>query len=291
METTETPGQPSKTERPDAISVGVRLAVRCRVFPNRTYHRVADRPLHIDLYLPSPGSGRSPIFVFFHGGGWVSGSKESVSLHLLPWLEAGWAAANVEYRQAQEALAPAAAWDARRAVRWVVDHAREYGLDTGQLVLGGMSSGAHLALLTGMAADLPGARGEDGSDAVRPTRASAIVNWFGISDVAALLEGERPRAYARRWIGSRFDASQLARELSPLHRIGADTPPVVSVHGDADPTVPPEQSIRLHDALERAGIRNRLLLLAGAGHGDFGEDVWGQAYASIFTFLRDVASA
>lgn len=266
-------------------SAGVRLAVGCRVFAGSVYHAVAGRPLALDLYVPV-GRGPVPVFVFFHGGGWVTGSREAVSLHALPWLEEGWAVANVEYRLAPEAPAPAAAWDARRAVRWVFDHAGDRGLDGNRIVVGGMSSGGHLALLTGMAADLPSVPDGDPAPAA-PLRAAAIVSWFGISDVAALLQGDRPRVYARRWIGDGPGALPLARALSPLHRVGPGTPPVVSIHGDKDPTVPYEQSRRLHQALDEASVPNRLFTVSGAGHGDFGEDVWGQAYRCVFEFLTD----
>ncbi len=266
-------------------SAGVRLAVRCRVFAGSVYHAGAGRPLALDLYVPV-GRGPVPVFVFFHGGGWVTGSREAVSLHALPWLETGWAVANVEYRLAPEAPAPAAAWDARRAVRWVFDHAGDRGLDRNRIVVGGMSSGGHLALLTGMGAHLPPV--PDGDTApVPPVRAAAIVSWFGISDVAALLQGDRPRAYARRWIGDGPGALPLARALSPLYRVGPDTPPVVSIHGDKDPTVPYDQSVRLHEALDEASVPNRLFTVAGRGHGDFAEDVWVQAYRFVFKFLAE----
>ncbi len=270
-------------EAEQGIPTGVLLAARCRVFADRTYRVVGGRALRLDLYLPARGHAPSPVLVFFHGGGWVTGSRESVSLHVLPWLEAGWAVVNVEYRLAGEAAAPAAAWDALRATRWTFDHAAEYGLDGERIVVGGMSSGAHLALLTGMAVDLP--EPSDDGDRVTLGRPSAIVSWFGISDVAALLEGQRPRAYARRWIGRRPDALELARHLSPVRWVGPDTPPVVTVHGDRDPTVPYEQSSRFHGALEHAGVANRLVTVEGGGHGDFDAATWARAYRSVFAFL------
>jgi acetyl esterase/lipase len=266
------------------IPPGVRLAAQCRVFADRTYGVVAGRPLQLDLYVPPPGPAPSPVFLFFHGGGWVTGSREAVSLHVLPWLEAGWAVANAEYRLAREAPAPAAAWDARRALRWAFEQAAQYGLAADRVVVGGMSSGGHLALLAGMGSDLP--EPSDGMEGPRqPVRPSAIVSWFGISDVAALLEGDRPRAYARRWIGRRPDASRVARDLSPLRWVMPGAPPVISVHGDCDPTVPYEQSHRLHEALHRAGVRNRLVTIEGGGHGDFDAETWARAYRSVFAFL------
>lgn len=267
-------------------TAGVRLAADYRVFAGRRYaSEPGSTPLELDLHVPSVGPRRHPTFVFFHGGGWVTGIRQTAALHLLPWMERRWATANVDYRLAREAPAPAAAWDARRAVRWLLRHAGEYGLDPEMLVLGGFSSGAHLALLTGMADRLPPA--PDGPDdglgaAVRP---AAIVNWFGITDVAGLLQAPRPRAYARRWIAAAPDALGLARELSPLSWVGPATPPIITVHGVDDATVPFEQAARLHAALDGIGVRNRLVPVEGAGHGGFREEVWAEAYEAVFTFI------
>jgi dipeptidyl aminopeptidase/acylaminoacyl peptidase len=148
-----------------------------------------------------------------------------------------------------------------------------------------MSSGAHLALLAGMGAELPGEAGA-GAERAAASPAAAIVSWFGISDVADLLRGHRPRRYARRWVGEGAAALSLARALSPVEFVTAKTPPVVSVHGTLDPTVPYEQSARLHEALERCGVRHRLFTVPEGGHGDFAEEVWAEAYACVFEFLR-----
>jgi acetyl esterase/lipase len=244
--------------------------------------------------------------VFFHGGGWIIGSRTSVSLHLLPWMERGWATVNVEYRLAREARAPGAVWDARHAVRWVFEHAGEHGFDTERVVLGGFSSGGHLALMAGFGGALPPesdegavASGTGSAPAARAHpagpnvtsgapdhRVAAVVSWFGISDVAALVGGPRPRPFARHWLGDRPDFLELAHALSPIERIGSRTPPVVSVHGDRDPVVPFAQSERLHTGLDRAGVPNHLHVVAGGGHGDWDADTWGRAYTAVFGFVE-----
>jgi dipeptidyl aminopeptidase/acylaminoacyl peptidase len=46
------------------------------------------------------------------------------------------------------------------------------------------------------------------------------------------------------------------------------------VHGDADPLVPHQQSILLHDALKKAGVEATLHIVKGGGHGNgFGPEV------------------
>jgi acetyl esterase/lipase len=159
-------------------------------------------------------------------------------------------------------------------LRWVIRHAAQYGLDARRLVLAGSSAGAHLALITALAP--PSA----GFDRLCPgdeeLRVAAVVNFFGVADVADLLGPEHRRDFALGWIGERPDREKIARWVSPLTYVTDGMPPlaVMSVHGDADPVVPYEQAVRLHRALDRIGAPNRLFTVRGGRHGDFrGEDV------------------
>ena len=62
--------------------------------------------------------------------------------------------------------------------------------------------------------------------------------------------------------------------MSPLTYLGKAAPPVLTIHGDADPVVPFTQATRLHAALDGAGVPNRLVPIHGGHHGDFrGKDV------------------
>ena len=90
-----------------------------RVIPNVTYHEANNHENQLDLYLPSRAGGPTPVLVFFHGGGWIVGNKESNVLRVLPYLEMGWAVVNVGYRLVQVSPAPAAVEDGLCALRWV----------------------------------------------------------------------------------------------------------------------------------------------------------------------------
>ena len=76
-------------------------------------------------------AGVLPTLLYIHGGGWVGGVKETHFLDFLPYLEMGFAVVNVEYRMGRVALAPGAVEDCRCALRWVLNNAEEYGIDTG----------------------------------------------------------------------------------------------------------------------------------------------------------------
>jgi acetyl esterase/lipase len=187
---------------------------------------------------------------------------------VIPFLEMGFAVANVEYRLTSQAPAPAAVEDARCAVRWLAAHAAKHHFDTTRFVLYGGSAGAHLALLAGM---LRASDGLDGPCAAEPEpRIAAIIDHFGITDVRQLIAGPDRRHWAADWIGARPDREALARRLSPLTYVRAGLPPMIIVHGDADKSVPYSQSVRLHDALDHAGVPNELITVPGGGHANHG---------------------
>ena len=119
------------------------------VIPNITYLTANNMELKLDVYRPRNAEGPVPTFIYYHGGGWVGGSKEANVLRLLPYLEMGWAVVNVQYRLGRVSLAPAAVEDCRCALRWVIRNAETYGFDVDQLVLSGNSAGGHLSLTTG----------------------------------------------------------------------------------------------------------------------------------------------
>ena len=272
------------------------LLTRYRVLANVTYTTQSNADWKLDLYLPPSEQGAAPVPVVIeiHGGGWVAGTKEGSQLQVLPYLQMGYAAVNVEYRLAKSALAPAAVEDCRCALRWVLRNAKRYNLDVNRIVLTGGSAGGHLALITGMlpasagldrecttAGDTgwadPGSQGE--------MKVAAIVNWFGITDVPAMLGGPEEKGYAVEWFASLPNREEIAKRVSPMTYVRPGLPPILTIHGDKDTLVPHAQAERLHAALTKAGVTNRLLTIPGAGHGGFTAEQEITAFTAIKEFL------
>ena len=264
------------------------------IFPNVTYAKANNVDLKLDLYLPKNRTTPTKTLILFHGGGWVDGQKERNVLFLLPYLSQGWSAINVEYRTGHQSPAPAAVEDCRCALRWITYHAREYSLDTSKFVVTGTSAGGHLSLMVGM---LPannvfdrqcvvdgGARWN--TAAVPELKVAAIVNWFGIGDVADLLEGPNAKNYAREWFGSMSNAEQLAKALSPVSYVRPGLPPIITIHGENDDVAPYSHAVRLHSMLDKAGVPNRLVTIRGRKHGGFNREELVQSYAAIREFLH-----
>ncbi len=252
--------------------------------PNITYLKANNVQLKLDVYAPRNAEEPVPTLIYFHGGGWIIGAKEKSVLRLLPYLEMGWAVVNVQYRLANISPAPAAVEDCLCALRWVIRNADQYGFDTNKLVVSGGSAGGHLALTTGM---IPASAGFDRQcPGKEELKVAAIVNWYGITDVEDLLEGENLQYYAVQWIGSRINPRKIAERVSPLNYVRNDLPPVITIHGDADTLVPYSHAIQLHQKLERAKVPNELITVPGGGHGNFTKSEMLRIYKAIREFLN-----
>jgi acetyl esterase/lipase len=259
------------------------------VTPNITYLTANNFEAKVDVYIPRAIPGPHPTVIYIHGGGWVQGSKEANVLRLLPYFEMGFAVVNVQYRLGRVSLAPAAVEDCRCALRWVIQRAKEYNFDTSKIVVTGHSAGGHLALTTGMltsAAALDRQCPSPGEPKV-----AAIVNWYGITDVVDLLDGTNQKTYAVTWLGSLPNREEIARRVSPLQYIRKDLPPILTIHGDADPTVPYAHATKFDAALRQAGVPTVLHTVPKGGHGNFPTAEQIKAFDAVRTFLTKYGMA
>ena len=270
-------------QRADAFAKALHIYDSYRVVPNVTYLTANNWEAKLDVYQARDAATPNPTLIYFHGGGWTAGSKEASSLTFLPFLDMGWNVVNVEYRLAKVSLAPAAVQDALCAPRWVYRNGKDYNVDTTRLVLMGNSAGGHLALTAGV---IPASESLDSlCPGTEELKVAAIINWYGITDVNELLAGPNVRNFAVAWLGGMSNRDEIAKRVSPLTYVRAGLPPIISIQGDADPTVPYSQNVRLHQALDKAGVRNEFVTVPGGKHGGFSDAEMANAYTAIRGFL------
>jgi len=102
-----------------------------------------DHSLTTDIHVPE-GEGPFPILVYFHGGGWISGSPKSHRKICHRFAEAGFLVFNVDYALAPENPFPQGFDECCESVRWVVANAEKYKGDSNRLSVGGDSAGGNL---------------------------------------------------------------------------------------------------------------------------------------------------
>ena len=269
------------------------LSNQYRSIPNVVYHVANNHENKLDVYIPNNATGPTPVVMLIHGGGWVTGNKESQLLRAMPYLEMGWAVVNTTYRLVQVSRAPAAVEDCLCALQWIARNAEEYNFDLSRIVTTGNSAGGHLALTSAMIPPSSGLGREcvSGSYTGPPTVPSvgvaAVINWYGITDVADLIDGPNTKGYAVQWLGAMANRHEVAELVSPLRYVRSGLPPVLTIHGNADPIVPYQQAVRLHGQLDDAGVENELHTVPGGGHGGFDRAETLQIWEVIQKFLRE----
>jgi acetyl esterase/lipase len=221
----------------------------------------------LDLYLPEQPAGPLPLVVWIHAGGGTSGNKEQTrALYLTTQ---GYAVASINHRLLQHAIFPAQLHDGKAAIRWLRAHAKEYRLDPDRIGVWGASSGGGLAALLGTSGGVKELEGNEGGHLDQSSRVQAVCDWFGPSDVIALVATSPAfnSAMEKALGGPIAQHKAKALQASPVTHVSKDSPPFLIMHGDKDKMLPVAQSQLLADALKGAGVEVTLKIVPGAGHG------------------------
>ena len=165
------------------------------------------------------GAAGAPIVVFFHRGEWTKGDKSEVSYKPKFLNEQGIVFVAANYRLSPAVTHPAHIKDVAAAVRWVYDHAAEFGGSPKKIVVMGHSAGCHLVTLLALDPRYLAAVG------LRPTDLCGVVAWSGgaYDLVAKVKSGGSYAPYIRQAFGN----SEAAwRDASPVAHVGdAKMPP------------------------------------------------------------------
>lgn len=238
--------------------------------PNIAYATHGDTALQLDLFRPLVRSEPLPLVIVIHGGSWKSGSKEDMAEFAYDVAAHGMVAASIDYRLIQQGgTFPAPVLDTIDATAFLRDHASDWGIDPTRLAVLGVSAGGHLALMSGMVDDL--SKLDPARAAGRPFDFKAIVNIEGPADFTVDPAGYTARqiklieGFLGKTIADDPDGSHR-RAASPTEYVSKNDPPVLTIHGTADQTVPFAQAQALEAALEAAGQPHEFIPIEGMDH-------------------------
>jgi acetyl esterase/lipase len=165
-------------------------------------------------------------------------------------------------------------------IRYVKDVAEQYGFDHTKLGLTGASAGGHLATLAALTPVESDPRAKNELERKFDTHVAAVAVFFPPTDFLEWKPGDKVnRAILGYMLTGRGqgetmqvkdmsmdELTNLAREVSPLHRVEKPKIPFLTIHGDADPVVHVSQSEKLVSAIRAAGGSADLIIKAGGGH-------------------------
>lgn len=139
-----------------AVLVGAQTGVKVDV----SGIKVVDKTIEVDgqsiqlkVVRPADAKGELPVFMFFHGGGWVLGdypTHERLIRDLV--VGSGVAAVYVDYSPSPEAKYPTAINQAYAATQWVAQNGTQIGVDGKRLAVAGNSVGGNMAAVVSLMA-------------------------------------------------------------------------------------------------------------------------------------------
>ncbi|AFM16373.1 esterase/lipase [Mycolicibacterium chubuense NBB4] len=252
-----------------AVRAGVESAPRP---PMPTMARIEDliapgpagRPIPVRLYRPTTAA-RSPVLVYFHGGGLVMGSNHSFEPLARELAHAsGAAVAAVDYRLAPESLPPAQFDDAYAATKWVAAQADQLSLDANRLAVVGDSAGGSLAAAVALAARDHGGP----AIAVQVLLYPGLDRDMGAASITAMPEAPMLAHDDIVFMHETVDrgATPHSPYQVPAHATDvSDLPPAIVVTAECDPIR--DWGERYAGRLRDAGVQTTLTRYPGMYHG------------------------
>lgn len=204
----------------------------------------------IEVIVPS-GPGPHPVIVFIHGGAWNSGAPGEYHFVGRTFARKGYVVVLPGYRLTPQGRFPHMLEDSALALRWVKDKVARFGGDPEQVFVMGHSAGAYNAAMLALDRQWLARTG------VPQHFIKATVGLAGPYDFYPFTTDS-----AREAFGHVADPTRT----QPIHFVRNDASPMLLLHGDADETVKPRNSIALARALNVAGQPTRAVLLKDIDH-------------------------
>jgi acetyl esterase/lipase len=196
------------------------------------------------------------------GGGYQGLSMDHEGLQIAKWLNGyGVTAFVLQYRLGPKYHHPIEMNDAKRAVRMIRAHSREYGLDPNRIGIWGFSAGGHLAATVSTHQDNGNLTAADPIDRFPAHLNFAILAYPVISFGAFAHQGS-----VLNLLGPNPDAA-LLDELSNEKHVTQQTPPTFLFATSDDPVVPVENSVLYYLALRKANVPAEMHLYEHGAHG------------------------
>ncbi|WP_020472644.1 alpha/beta hydrolase [Zavarzinella formosa] len=227
-------------------------------------------PVHerrtLDVYAPAEGKGH-PVVFWIHGGGWQAGDKKEVQLKPKAFTDKGFVFVATNYRFFPTVTIGEMAGDIAKSIRWVHDHAKEFGGDPDTIFVMGHSAGAQLAAL--ICTDDRYLKAEKLPLTIIKGCVPVDGDTYDVPMQIATVEERRATSYKKK-----FGDEKQQKELSPVTHVakGKNIPPFLILHV-ADHPETKAQSQRLAKALMDVGTPASAYPAEGKNHGTINSEL------------------
>ena len=253
--------QQSKDTTPAALVPGVTSV-------DRTIRGAAGN-IPARIYTPE-GAGPFPVIVYYHGGGWVIGSKEVYDGGARGLAKAANAVVvSPDYRLAPAAKFPAQHDDALAAYRWAAQNAASIKGDTARMALAGESAGGNLAVATAVAV----------RDVAALPKPKHVISVYPIAQPDTTTASYNTYASAKplnrpmmAWFAKHTVRTPADLKDPRINLVGANLKgiaPVTIINAQIDPLL--DDGAQLEKALRDANVQVERRVYDGVAHEFFGQ--------------------
>lgn len=246
----------------------------------QVYKTVENFDLKINIFKPSDFNPKKkyPAIVFFFGGGWNGGNVHQFEQHCHYLASKGMVAMAANYRVASRNQSTPfdAVEDAKSAMRWIRQNAKELGINKKKIAASGGSAGGHLAACTALIQgfDL------DSENLKISSKPNALILFNPVINTM-------PEGYGYKRL------KEKAESISPASHVVKKLPPTLIFHGTADTTVPYENITDFSAKMDIAGNTCYVVPFEGQGHGFFNYGKSDNKYYELTiekseSFLREI---
>ena len=229
----------SKTRRTDSDTIMI-------------YKRVGDFQLEAHIFKPKghKRTDKTPVYAFFHGGGWAQGIPEWGYKNCKRYQEKGMVSVSFEYRliDIHGSNIINCIEDAKSAIAWLRKEANSLGIDADKIVAAGFSAGGHLAASTAIL---------DHLEISDPTGVNGIPNAFITH--SATYNTTKSNFFKRQSNGN-------SESISTFHNIKKGLPPSISFHGTRDHLARISEFTEYRDKMNKLGNDFDYKIFEGIGH-------------------------
>jgi acetyl esterase/lipase len=189
--------------------------------------------LKLHFFIPKKSKLKSSVLLF-HGGGWAFGSSYSLFKICKSLAKEGILCASADYRLAlkHDTKVKDSMLDAADAYKWMVKNSEKLNIKKDQIMVGGGSSGGHLAASLAM---IPDEKNETYDNIKAMILFNPALNTSALNaEIPENIDERRKNLwlYVRKLFEGKFE------DLSPSNFIRSDLPPSIIFHGEKDKTIP-----------------------------------------------------
>ena len=261
------------------------LAAEPKVHRDLAYVEPKTERNTLDVYAPAAEGKNRPIVFWIHGGGWQAGDKKEIDTKPQYFTDKGFVFVSTNYRFVPNVTVKEIGGDLAKSLRWVHDHAKEYGGDPNTILIMGHSAGAQLAAL--LCTDDRYLKAEKLPLTIIKGCVPVDGDTFDVPLQIATVEERRSTIYKKK-----FGTEEQQKDLSPVTHVAKDKhiPPFLILHVAEHPEVK-MQSQKLAKTLTDAGISAKAYPAEGKTHAKINSELGiadDKATKELSAFLEDV---